>query len=775
MEEGPPPHQDLRSSGRRRLREDSASPSSSPSRATVGKRTKVDCSSRTEKCPDHQQNHRKNYDLILETIQRAGLAPLEASSLAQKIETIINPEEPTQQPPRSRPKKATYPPKFRPITYSSSPHQHKPLHYEFCFEGDAKRSVNPFKLEETVTDKSGFPPKRLFGINKSKVVVELDPRATGDITTLKEVDSTPCTVSLYAPFNTSRGLIYLRHFDASDKDSLPQFQSWLKTKYDVASVTHAPFIKPRNPSTVPLIVTLNGNQLPFSLYIPGEESDTKVYPFRNKPMLCKKCTKYGHTAARCRSQVTTCMRCAATGHSAENCDPNIAPKCSHCQGDHMAGSRDCSRFQREQLLLQIQEDRKVSLRRAVQIDQDINPTPSSNHSYPDVIDLTLKPEDKKTFTPWLLEKCITTVCGPVSSIRSANASTFCVEVSSPKQSIALLALTHLHNKPVEAARSKRFICPKGLGYIYDYNLLQFDHFKSQLLARLPLSNIEVAPWIKSKNPSAIAVLFSFSQPEVPSFLDIPGEQALTKIYEFTNKPMFCKTCLEFGHTPKHCQQPPRCNRCTTSEIPHNNCVAPKPVCLYCAEDHFTGSRVCPQTKYEAEILALQTKERISRKQARLIVDQRNPHLKSLNFSAAVVGSQKSISHLPIDHPQATDKSKSTAPSTKPPREPPSPSAISVENDYIATKKMFEALHCPMAENSDHATYQEELQASRKASPLTRKHRTQQKESPHQPRKANRPPADRHQTSRSLSRGGPTPPPSQTRKQENRSKHKKHHH
>ena len=193
--------------------------------------------------------------------------------------------------------------------------------YEITFEGDLKRSVNPFKIHERIHQVITELPKRLFSINRNKIVIEVTPKeSTKTVTTIVDIDGVPCKIAPYAPFNTLRGLIYVKYIDFKIENNLIDLSSWLAENYNITNVSLAPFIKPRDNQTTALIVTFNENSLPYSIYIPGEETDTKVYPYINKPMLCANFQNYGHTAARCRSTTAICRKCSLPGHMKQNCD-----------------------------------------------------------------------------------------------------------------------------------------------------------------------------------------------------------------------------------------------------------------------------------------------------------------------------------------------------------------------------------------------------------------------------------------------------------------------
>ena len=93
-------------------------------------------------------------------------------------------------------------------------------------------------------------------------------------------------------------MIFLSEFDIDD---VQLFKEELLENYNVSEIKRAEFIKTRNPNTKAFIITLSQEKLPYTLYIPGERSDTKVIPSNNKPMLCRNCQKYGHTDKRCNN------------------------------------------------------------------------------------------------------------------------------------------------------------------------------------------------------------------------------------------------------------------------------------------------------------------------------------------------------------------------------------------------------------------------------------------------------------------------------------------
>lgn len=375
-------------------------------------------------------------------------------------------------------------------------------------------------------------------------------------------------------------------------------------------------------------------------------------------------------------------------------------------------------------MIAIQAERKVSMRRAIQIERgEEEGGVLSSGKYLDVIDVQMSAEDKKSMTPWLLDRCLANcLTGKVKSIRSINEEIFSIEVSSEEQYRQILALKLLNGKPIKTVKSSRYDSPKGLIYIYEYNLQHFDDYKKRMIEELPITDVTIASWIKSRNPRAIPLILSFNQSEVPQYINILGEQSLTKVYEYINRPMMCKQCLEFGHTKKWCKNPPRCIKCDGDDHLIESCNS-DPKCHHCQENHFTGNKRCRELQFEMEILSIQKRRRVPRAQAKLLFQKENPNFKSLNYSKAVKHSipiPKTIVNQisPIIHTQYNQELT----------EPPSPAPTEVfESDVISTKRMFEEPLEPTDEMLDKSNYESELRNSSRKQNKTSKDKKHRKD------------------------------------------------
>lgn len=518
-----------------------------------------------------------------------------------------------------------------------------PKFFEVSFEENLKRQVNPFDMERIIAERTGIKPKQVFSVNNRSFIAELDN--LDDISrmlSLDKVKDVPCNVTTYDPFNTSKGIIYIQEFDLSTAAAFDDFKIGLKEMHDIKDASLAPFIRARTPDTYAVMITFNTPNMPYSIYIPGERYDCRIYPFYRKPMLCNNCQKYGHTSKRCRDTEPTCRICCQS-HQTESCISSVT-KCFHCQGNHRAGDRECPHHIRETALLRTQEDKKVSLQRARQMLSGSAPEFIPSHPPSNHFDITFTEKDKRTFSPWAIESCLNqAIKGKPKTIRSKNKTTFTIEISTSKQREQIQKTVNIGGFPVTIRETTHSTSPRGIIYIYEYAVTDFQSFRQGLMERLPISDASLAPWRKSRSPRATPLLLTF-RGDIPRYVNIPGEQALTHVYELQPRPMMCRNCQDFGHTAKHCRGIQTCKKCSDQNHSIDNCTSKTLKCYHCCGPHMTGSGNCPEYRYEVEIFTIQTNSRIPRGQAKLQFDREHPNFRISNYKEATIRTMPQDNH-----------------------------------------------------------------------------------------------------------------------------------
>ena len=196
-------------------------------------------------------------------------------------------------------------------------------------------------------------------------------------------------------------------------------------------------------------------------------------------MLCRKCQKYGHTDKRCNNTEINCRRCSAPGRTSQDCTSEET-KCTHCSEHHLAGDRQCPRQKNEQVILDLVDQEKVTFQRAQQMLQNNFEAPNQKPKYifPTHFDVIYAIEHRRKISPFLSEKCIQNHTGTKPrTIRTKDATTFIIEISSHKESVAMTILDKIHNYPVQTAINKTSHIQKGLLYVYGYES-SFQVFKT---------------------------------------------------------------------------------------------------------------------------------------------------------------------------------------------------------------------------------------------------------------------------------------------------------
>ena len=181
-------------------------------------------------------------------------------------------------------------------------------------------------------------------------------------------------------------------------------------------------------------------------------------------MICHIRYKCGHAKTRYYLS-KICRNGGGTDHPIYKCENNS--KCPNCNGDHIAGSRECEAEQRERKIKEVRAKEKVGRRRAIQILSGEDETPANKSTkFPTHFSCQMSPEQKKKFSPWMIQKCFTQeLDNKPRTIRTKSESEFIIEVNNEAQSKAILSITKLNNVDVQITECANINQSKGLVYI----------------------------------------------------------------------------------------------------------------------------------------------------------------------------------------------------------------------------------------------------------------------------------------------------------------------
>ena len=519
---------------------------------------------------------------------------------------------------------------------------------EIDFVGTDRRQVNPFKVFDDIIDITGEKPRELSGSSRTKLTLQTrSAEQTEKSLKTTSLAGKTCQIRPHPYFNSSKGLIRLKQCELTDMED---FRNHLSDQYDVEAVERANFIKTRNEETA-YIITFSEEILPYSIYIPGEVADTVVAPFGSRPMICRNCYEYGHTAKHCKKSESRCRRCAAVGHREDDCSADAA-KCHHCDDNHVTGFHSCPKQKEQQQVLDIVRKEKVTHQRAR---QKLNEKPitrtitgPSAPPFPTLFDVKLPTGTKRKINPWLVQKCIQQHTGKTPRNcrgKAGEEDTFVVEVGSADESRLMSTLIKIGQHEVVVQVNRTYDIRKGLIYVQGYDLLDFEGYEKGLKKHYNLTRVEHAHWIKTRNNLSQAIIVSF-QGELPSYLDIPGESARTPVQEYKQLPNLCKKCLDYGHSQRVCRESTqKCVNCSSEEHTYPPCEL-EPICCHCTQLHRTGDKNCQRYKVEQEVLNIQARSRVSRNQAYVIYNREHPSATTTNYAAAAA-SATAVKKLPI--------------------------------------------------------------------------------------------------------------------------------
>ena len=568
----------------------------------------------------------------------------------------IPPEEPD--PPNVTKNDFPYMSKPKKVTSNNMKQYENPKYTKYLevdFDKTERNQLDPYRIKDEIEKSTGEKLREVTGSNKFKLTLQTrSAQQTSKCLQIKELALTKCKITPHPRFNISRGLIRLKQ---TDIDDMQEFKEYLQTQYDVETVEKATFIRSKY-GEIAYIVTFNLEKVPYSLYIPGENNDTVVNRFKSNPMMCKKCQDYGHTAKGCKKTYFRCRKCSEEGHEQKDCTAETS-KCHHCSEDHVTGFKDCPKQQKEQEIVDLVEEKKVTFQRARQIANEtpINRTIGYIQTPPfaALFDVTLPKGIKRHLKPWSMNKYIENHIGkPPLKVRGKpnDLDTYIIEVSSAEESRKMSTLRKIGEHDVTVQVNVSYNVQKGLVFIQGYDMLESESYKESLKKHHDLASVEHATWIKSRNNTTQALILGF-QRELPNYLDIPGESMRTLVHEYKQLPNLCRNCLEYGHSKRICQDDQKCTNCTSSEHQYPPCNN-EAKCNHCPQSHKTGDKSCQRYKVEQEVLAIQAKSKVSRNQAQIIHNRDHPNATTTNYAAAVTMTPADIP-LPVTPPTSINK------------------------------------------------------------------------------------------------------------------------
>jgi len=473
-----------------------------------------------------------------------------------------------------------------------------------------RQTLCPFDIEKSLISALGGQPVSISSNGTDGLLVHVASKSQSDkIERLTSLCELQCVVSKHEFFNTTRGLIYLYNTEFEEMDS---FKKGLMERYQLQSVEEATWIKTKNQSTKAFILSTYQDNLPEYVRIISEATLTKVIPYQDSPLRCKKCLKYGHTAKRCSSD-PRCERCSGH-HNADRCEEDEV-KCFNCDGAHRAGSRDCPVMKKEEDVLKMQKKMKVGRAEArILVDGEAdNQRAIDAEQFCEYYEINADSTLLKKKCPFRIEKYLVSKLNTRRESISSDRKKFIVKCENKAQSNKAANLRTILDIPCQVILHEHFNRSRGLIYVKNYTLAGSERFLAKLKSRFNLCDAIAAEWIKPKNEHTKPLLLTFNTCTPPSRIELPGEKV--KVYEYLPRPLFCRRCLEYTHTHKRCSNAQRCQKCSMAHET-NECHSENFKCFQCEGNHPAGSPKCPIQEREQQITLIRYRKKVSWPEAR---------------------------------------------------------------------------------------------------------------------------------------------------------------
>ena len=109
---------------------------------------------------------------------------------------------------------------------------------------ECKQTINPYSLRNEIVKITGVKPKRIHTADKTSFTIEAwNESQSAQLTKISMIDGKFFITTPHKYYNQAKGVIYIQEYDVTN---IGEFENGQKSKYNIAQVTRAEFIRTRN-------------------------------------------------------------------------------------------------------------------------------------------------------------------------------------------------------------------------------------------------------------------------------------------------------------------------------------------------------------------------------------------------------------------------------------------------------------------------------------------------------------------------------------------------
>lgn len=231
---------------------------------------------------------------------------------------------------------------------------------------DGRLPISPFFIARSIKERVGSIDS-IYRDKEKNLVLKLRgaARAKKLMQMTKLIDGTEVTVTEHPRLNQVRCVVSC---GSVEELSVTTIQEELEEQGVVG--VHR-FQKGGKP-TATMVLTIRGTEIPEVVFFGFERCKTRVYT--QPPLQCYRCYGFGHSKARCKSEVEVCRNCSGTHPIQKDDDGKTVckekSKCRNCNGAHSPANRSCPTYKTEDEVNKIRTTQGVSPREARRIFED---------------------------------------------------------------------------------------------------------------------------------------------------------------------------------------------------------------------------------------------------------------------------------------------------------------------------------------------------------------------------------------------------------------------
>ena len=230
-------------------------------------------------------------------------------------------------------------------------------------------------------------------------------------------------------------------------------------------------------------------------------------------------------------------------------------------------------------------------------------------------------------SPFVIEKCISSIATSPKSCQKLKSGALLVEMTNKVHVESLLKLQQFFSIPAQCKPHASLNTSRGIIRCPDLAGISTEDIIEGLADQNVTNARRIIVTRDGVKRETNTIILTFQTAIIPKVLKVGYLKVPVDLY--IPNPLQCYSCFKFGHHESRCSSSADsklCRRCGEALSNHpspcaNDCQK-KCKCVSCGGDHMATSRTCPVWQREKEIVSVKYREGLSFQDARKVVNSR---------------------------------------------------------------------------------------------------------------------------------------------------------